>query len=74
MRGYGQGGKCGGSLNDWDNAVADVGLESGLRRVISCVQAPWPLLGLHGFNLDGVPKLAVALARRAPSLASSKGS
>lgn len=33
-------GRCGGSPNDWDIAVAVVGLESGLRRVISCVQAP----------------------------------
>lgn len=51
-----------------------VGLGSDLRRVISCFQAPCPLPSVHRFNLDGVPKLAVALARRALSLASSKGS
>lgn len=46
--------------------MALVGLGSGLRRVISPVQAPWPLPGVHGFNLDEVHKPAVALARRAP--------
>lgn len=66
IEGLRAGGKVWGSLYDCDIAVAVVGLESGLRRVISCAQAPWPLPGLYGFNLDGVPKLAVALARKAP--------